>query len=185
MPRDYGDKPKRSWREIDQKKDSSKHRAQDRPEMSGHKKVRADLASQTYRAKLDAFFDGDAKAPEHVKEKLADLAPSSPEAIARAKALKNIKDAGTSSAADKAVAAFLKKWELPPDFEILAQVLTCSEEDYVEKALALLEQLFDEKRAPKRTQVLEQRLRRVKSLADDPDLQDKADALMGKLRLFS
>ena len=185
MSRDYDDKLKRSWRDIDNKKDSSKHRQSDHRPMSRQKKVRAESASKVYKSKLDAFFEGEGKAPAHVKEKIDTLKPASKEGKARAAALKAIKDANTSSAADKAVAAYVKKWELPPDFELLSQVLTCSDEDYVLDALEVIEKLMAEGRAPRRVQLLEQRLRRVKTLADDPDLQDKADDLIKKLRLFS
>ncbi|MCP4605016.1 MAG: hypothetical protein GY847_31590 [Proteobacteria bacterium] len=186
MPRDYDDdRPKRSWREIDRKKDSSKHRKEDRQSIAPHAKVRAASASKVYKSKLDAFFDGEGKAPAHVKEKLAALDSTSQEGKERASALKTIKDAGTSSAADKAVTTYLKKWELPPDFDILAQVLTCSDEDYVKTALEMLEEMFAEKRVPRSPKIVEQRLRRVKNLSDDPDLAEKAGELMRTLRLYS
>jgi hypothetical protein len=185
MSRDYDDKPKRSWREIDKKKDSSKHRQQDRKPMSPHKTARAASASKVYKSKLDAFFSGDGKVPEHVKEKVDALQTTSGEGKARANALKAIKDANTSSAADKAVAAYLKKWELPPDFDVLSQVLTCSDEDYILDAMEIMDKIIKENRVPRRIQLLEQRLRRVKTLADDPDLQEKADQLIKKLRLFT
>jgi len=186
MPRDYNDdRPKRSWREIDKNKDSSAHRKPDKATMPAHKKARAESASKTYKSQLDAFFEGDGKAPKHVKEKLSSLQPKSEDSKKRLKALQNIRDANTSSAADKAVRAYLKKWELPPDFEILAQVLTCSDEEYVGGAMEILREMFAERRGPKRTQVLEQRLRRVKTLCDDPDLQEQAEELIKTLRLFS
>ena len=185
MSRDYDDKPKRSWREIDKKKDSSKHRTSDGKPLSRQKQARAASASKVYKSKLDAFFEGEGKAPAHVKDKIDTMKPTSKEGKARAGALKAIKEANTSSAADKAVAAYLKKWELPPDYEVLSQVLTCSDEDYVMDAMGCMEKLIAENRAPRRVQLLEQRLRTVKTLADDPDLQDKAGELIKKLRLFS
>lgn len=186
MPRDYNDdRPKRSWRDIDKQKDSSAHRKPDKTTMPAHKKARAESASKVYKSQLDAFFDGEGKAPKHVKEKLSSLQPESEDSKKRLKALQNIKDAKTSSAADRAVAAYLKDWELPPDFDILAQVLTCSDESYVIRAMELLREMFADNRSPKRTQVLEQRLRRVKTLCDDPDLEQQAEELIKTLRLFS
>lgn len=185
MSRDYDDRPKRSWRDIDKMKDGSKHRQPDRPKMSGKNQARANSASKVYKSKLDAFFDGEGKAPEHVKEKMAVISDSSKEGKSRAKALGAIKDAGTSSAMDKAVEEYLKKWELPPDFDILSQVLTCSDEEYLEKALEMIEELLQQKRIPKHITLLEQRLRRVKTLADDPDLAEKATKITRDLRLFS
>lgn len=185
MPRDRDDRRERDWREIDRRKDRSKHRQPDRPQVPKHKQARAESASKVYKSKLDAFFDGDGKAPAHVKDKLATLDDASPEGKQRLAALKAIKDAGTSSAVDKAVAAYLREWSLPPDHEVLAQVLLASEEEYVEQALELIEELLSHNRPPRRKAVLEQRLRRVISLGEDPDLADKAQALIRQLRLFS
>lgn len=186
MPRDYDDdRPKRSWREVDRNKDRSKHRQPDRPQMSQKKKVRADSASKVYKSKLDAFFEGDGKAPTHAKEKLEAIKETSAGGKERTDALKAIKDATTSSAADKAVAAYLDKWELPPDYDVLSQVLTCSDEEYVMTAMEMLATMLNDKRVPRRTQVLEQRLRRVKTLSDDPELADRAGEIMQLLSLFS
>ena len=185
MPRDYdSDKPKRSWRDIDRNKDKSAHRKEDRPPMNPFKQARADSASKVYKSKLDSFFEGDAKAPAPVREKLAKITDTSEEGKARNKAIKAIKDAATSSALDKAFAAFLKDWEMPPDYDVLSQALNCGDEEYVGAALDMLEEMFKEKRVPRQAQLLEQRLRKVKTLAEEPDLQDKASKLMKDLRLF-
>ena len=184
MTQDY-DKPKRSWREIDRQKDSSAHRDPHQPKMNPFKQARADSASKVYKSKLDAFFDGDGTAPEHVRQKLSEIEETSEEGKARAKALKAIKNSSTSSALDKAFHAYLKKWELPPDYDILSQALNCSEERYVGMALEQIEMLLAQNRVPKRVQLLEQRLRKVKSLSDDPDQQAKAASLLKTLRLFS
>lgn len=185
MPRHYDDdRPKRSWREIDKNKDRSQHRKEDQGPKNPLKQARSDSASKVYKAKLDSFFDGDGKAPDHVREKLAGITETSEDGKTRAKALKNIKDAATSSALDKAFGAFLKKWEMPPDYDILSQALNCGDEEHIRVALDMLEQMFKEKRVPRHVQLLEQRLRKVKTLADDSDLQDKAAVLMKELRLF-
>ena len=186
MPKRYDDdRSQKSWRDIDKAKDGSAHRSPDRPKMNPNKQARADSASKVYKSKLDAFFDGEASAPAHVKEQLSQIEESSSEGKARIKALKAIKSAKTSAALDKSFAAYLKKWEMPPDFDILSQALNCGEESYIETALNMLEEMFNENRIPKHIQLLEQRLRRVKTLADDPDLQDQAAKLTKTLRLFS
>ncbi len=185
MPKRYDDdKPKKSWREIDRAKDGSAHRKPESGGMNPFKQTRADSASKVYKSKLDSFFDGDGKAPAHVTEKLSKIQDTSDTGKARAKAIKAIKEAKTSSALDKAFGAFLKKWELPPDYDILSQALNCGDENYVTQSLDMLETMFAENRIPKHIQLLEQRLRKVKTLADDPDLQDRAAALMKSLRLF-
>jgi len=185
MPRDRDDRRERDWREIDRRKDQSKHRQPDRPQVPKHKQARAESASKVYKSQLDAFFDGDGKAPAHVKDKLEALDDTSPEGKKRIAALKKIKDAKTSSAVDRAVDAYLAKWELPPDHDVLAQVLTCSDEEHVGRALETIADLLSKNRPPRRKTILEQRLRRVISLGDDPDLADEAEAIIKQLRLFS
>lgn len=185
MPGNYDDKPKKSWRELDRNKDRSSHRAQDRPQMNPSKQARADSASKVYKSKLDAFFEGEASAPGIVKDKLTQIQDTSKEGKARIAALKAIKDASVSSALDAAFDEYLKNWELPFDYDILSQALNCGDESHVSAALDMLEKMFADKRIPKHAKLLEQRLRRVKTLAEEPDIQDKAAALMKTLRLFS
>ncbi len=186
MPRDNsGDRPKRSWREIDQNKDRSGHRAGDKPAMGKWKQERADNASKLYKSKLDNFFDGDGKIPKHLKEKFEALETTSPDGKKRVVAIKKIKDANTSTAIEKAIADYLGKWEMPPDHEVLAQALSSGDEDHVEQALELIGVLLDANRAPRHTAIMEQRLKRIISMGEDPDLEDKARELVRKLRLFS
>jgi hypothetical protein len=185
MGRDRDDRRERDWREIDRRKDKSKHRQPDRPQIPQHKQARAESASKVYKSKLDAFFDGDGKAPDHIKDKLSTLDDASPEGKKRIAALKKIKEAGTSSAVDKAVDAYMASWELPPDHDVLAQVLMCSDEEHVDQALETIAELLSKNRPPRRKAILEQRLRRVINLGEDPDLADKAQDILKQLRLFS
>lgn len=181
---DDGDRPKRSWRDIDKQKDRSAHRKEERPAMSRQKQVRADNASKLYKAQLDRFFEGDGAAPKQVKDKLGALDDVSEDGLARKAALQAIRDAATSSAKRAAVSAYLARWELPPDHDVLAEVLACDDDDYIAKALALIEGLLDANRPPRRTTTLEQRLRRIVSLGETPSVQEKAKELVRKLRTF-
>jgi hypothetical protein len=186
MPRkDDGGRRERDWREIDRKKDRSKHRQPDSKQRPKHIQDRADSASKVYKSKLDSFFDGDGKAPEHVKDKLKTLDDTSKEGKQRIAALKAIKDSGTSSAVDKALTAYLERWELPPDHDVLAQALLGSDEEHVGQALTMIGELLSQNRPPRRTAVLEQRLRRIVNLGEDPDLEEQAQSLIKQLRLFS
>ena len=186
MPRDYdSDRPKRSWREIDRGKDRSAHRKEDRPKMNPFKQARADGASKVYKSRLDGFFDGDGKAPAHVKEKLDALKDTSPQGKKRMAAIKKIKEASLSSSRDDAVAAYLEEWALPADYDMLIEVLSCSDEEYVEMALEKIGELLRANRPPKRTTLLDQRLKRVATLAEEPTVVDMAKDLVKQLRLFS
>ncbi|MFO8074312.1 MAG: hypothetical protein R6V85_20815 [Polyangia bacterium] len=183
MSRD-DDRRERDWREIDRRKDRSRHRQPDRRSMDPRRRARSESASKVYRSQLDSFFDGDGRAPAHVGDKLAELDDVSPEGKRRKAALDAIREAKTSFAAAKAVNSFLKKWELPPDHDVLAAVLASADEDHQRAALDQVSELLQRGRPPKRKAVLEQRLRRIADLGDEPDLIDDAKELLRRLRDF-
>jgi len=181
MPRNYdNDRPEKTWREKDRAKDRSSHRKADGPSMSKYKQARADAASRVYKSKLNSFFDGDGKAPDHIKDKLASL--ESAGGKKRAASIKKIKEAATSSAKTGAIAEFLKSWQMPPDYDFLTEVLACSDDDYIAEAAKIIEKLFLDGRSPTRGKLLEQRLRRIVTLGEDPKLQETAKTLIKKLR---
>jgi hypothetical protein len=185
MPRDYdSDRPKKSWSEIDKQKDRSLHRREERPAMGQKKQARADGASKVYKSQLDRFFEGEGAAPAQVKNKLAAIEDVSPEGLARKAAVQRIKDAATSSAKREAVAAYLSRWELPPDHEVLVEVLACDDDDYIAVALKMIDELLSANRPPRRTTTLEQRLKRIVTLSETPSVQGTAKELIKKLRVF-
>lgn len=185
MPRDYdSDRPKKSWSEIDKQKDRSLHRREERPAMGQKKQARADGASKVYKSQLDRFFDGEGRAPAQVKNKLAAIEDVSPDGLARKAAAQRIKDAATSSAKRDAVKEYLAKWELPPDHDLLVEVLACDDDEYVATALKIVDELLSANRPPHRTTMLEQRLKRIVSLSEEPSVQNAAKELIKKLRVF-
>jgi hypothetical protein len=177
------EKPKRSWREIDQNKDRSKHRTEDRPKLNPRSRQRAESASKLYRAKLDSFFSGEGKVPEHVKEKFAGI-QNSADGLERKEAVACIAGARSAAERTRAIRAYLDRWELPSDYGMLCEVLACDDEDLVGQALRMISDMFDENRVPKRASLLEQRLRGVATLAEDEELQQQATLLQKRLRLF-
>jgi hypothetical protein len=185
MPRDYdSDRPKKSWRELDKQKDRSLHRREERPALSPKTQVRADSASKVYKSQLDRFFEGDGAAPAQVKSKLAAIEDVSTEGIARKAAAQKVKDAATSSAKRAAVAEYLGQWELPPDHDLLVEVLACDDDEYLMAALKLIDELLSANRPPRRTTTLEQRLKRIVTLSEEPAVQSLAKELVKKLRVF-
>ena len=185
MARDRDDRRERDWRAIDRNKDRSRHRQEDRPAgRDPRRAARAASASQVYRSKLDSFFDGDGAAPPHVKEKLAAL-DASPQGKKRKAALEAIQNAATSTAVARATSAFLAGYELPPDHDVLVQVLTSGDEEHQRAALDAVGELLENGRPPRRTAVLEQRLKRIIDLGEEPDVIERAEAVLGRLRAFS
>ncbi|MDD5308775.1 MAG: hypothetical protein PHU25_15785 [Deltaproteobacteria bacterium] len=185
MPRDTdSDRPKKSWRDIDKQKDRSLHRKEDKPAFNPKSQQRADSASKVYKAKLDGFFEG-GKAPDHVRAQLKELEDASPEGKERVASLAAIKSATAAADVEKAVAAYVARWELPPDYEILGQALLVSDEGLLGGAMDAIGVELAARHAPRRTQVLETRLRRIITLGDDPSLKKKAEELLKALRLYA
>jgi hypothetical protein len=180
---DDTERPKRSWRDVDRNKDRSAHRKEDRPPIRDAKRqARADSASKVYRSKLDAFFDGDGAAPAQIKGKLAGLDESSAEGKERQAVLDEIKAATTSMATAKAVRRYLERWKLPPDHDVLVQAVGSAEEEHQRLALEQIAELLGRGRVPRRTAVLEQRLKRVIDLGEEPDITALAEAVLAQLR---
>ena len=178
------ERPRKSWREIDKQKDRSLHRREERPPLNPNRKARADSASKVYKSQLDRFFEGEGKAPAQVKSKLAAIEDVSPDGLARKAAVQRIKDAATSAAKREAVKEYLARWELPPDHDVLAEVLACDDDGYVAIALAMIDELLSSNRPPRRTTTLEQRLKRIVTLSEEPSVQSAAKELVKKLRVF-
>ncbi|MBN2803639.1 MAG: hypothetical protein JXR91_11130 [Deltaproteobacteria bacterium] len=183
MPSNY-DKPERSWRDIDKRKDQSPHRPGERKGGNPFAKARADSASGVYKSQLDSFFNGESKAPKHLQEKF-DALTDSKEGKEKKEAAAKIIDAKSSSAKNKAVRDYLKIWELPPDYTVLTEVLVCSDDELVEMALNEIDKMFDLNRIPKRKTILEQRLKSLVTLSDDEDIIETAEKLIKKIRIFS
>ena len=182
MSRDY-ERPKKSWRELDKRKDASSHRRDDSFSKNSFSKARANSASGVYKAQLDSFFNGEGKAPLHLQDKFASLQDSK-EGKERKAAAAKIIGAKTSTVRDAAVHEYLKKWELPPDYNVLSEVLLCSDEELVELALDEIKKMFDLSRIPKRRALLEQRFKSLVSLSDDDDIVNKAKSILETLRKF-
>ncbi|MCK9523767.1 MAG: hypothetical protein M0R76_12115 [Proteobacteria bacterium] len=182
MPRDY-DKPKKTWREIDQNKDRSAHRQNDAPTGSPFRQARAQAASRSYKAKLDAFFDGAAPPPAAIKDKLEALSDND-RGKARKTAIDRISAARTTADRDAAVDAFMAQWSLPADYELLAELLRCGDTSHVTAALQALTEMVEANRVPKNKPVLEQRLRNIISLDEDPETVAPAKELLVSLRKF-
>jgi hypothetical protein len=177
------DRPRKSWREIDNNKDRSAHRKDDRPKMSPFKQQKSDAASKAYKSRLDSFFNGEGEIPSHLKDKFKAL-NSSEGGKKRKEAFLKIKNARRSKEKTAAVAEYLKNWELSPDYDLLMEVLACSSDKYIKMTLNLIEQMFDENRVPKHKALLEQKFRTIISLEEDPGAVKQAGELIKKLRLF-
>lgn len=175
MPRDddRGERPKRSWSEIDKMRDGKRRGSQ--PDFAREKLERSATYSR-YKSAADKFFSGEIL-PESLQEKLDPTG----EAKARREALAKLK--GADGAAEFAAAAkeYVEAWGAPEDPYLLDRMVGHPDEGIVLKALEKLIALAEagELKAPKS---LPERLRSAELNADDPDVQDEAKRLATMLR---
>ncbi|MCB9558268.1 MAG: hypothetical protein H6707_19280 [Deltaproteobacteria bacterium] len=164
------DRPKRSWREIDQMRDGSRGGGQ-------RERTQLDPRRQgTYRAKLDRLFSS-GKIGDLVQERIGDAADDDP---LRSKLLAAIASAEGRGPISKAVDAYLKEHPLPRDVDVLVKVLQHRDEDRQLEAIALLEEICAEE-APKRARSLIGQLKLIRDTGDDPELRQRAEALLEQL----
>jgi hypothetical protein len=201
--RDRGDRPKKSWRELDNARD--KPRTSTPRSEGGQSRAQEDRASKAYRAQLDALFErGEVgKFAEKMVQSRAD-APSSlvgqpmpqpakskaapeteapkpepkaddPRSVLRKKILTAIGREEISRAVDK----YVKAHGWPNDFEILEQALEHTKPDRQTEAMTALEKLL-EREKPKRSRSLAGKLRFIEETSDG-DLRDQAARIRAKL----
>src|SRR5687768_707422 len=104
MPRDDGgDRPKKSWSEIDKMRDKSSHRRDERPGGS-QKRLESSQAYRSYKSQLDKIFDGGGL-PDALKSKLEETGVGAEAKVRKEKAAA-IKEATAPKAIREAVAAY-------------------------------------------------------------------------------
>ena len=204
MPDD--DRPKKSWREIDSKRDRSQQRGpserRDDSPFGGGKK--GEQRQKTYRSQLDRLFEsgGIGKlVAEQEKQKQEELAqkmgmrPAPPAAPAadkpaaeaappadegRIKKLAAVRDAIGPDAITKAVGAYLKAYPWPNDLDFLSAALEHRDEDIIREALTRLTTALAAGK-PRRAATLAGRLRTLEELGADDEIRRQASELRRKL----
>jgi len=206
--RDRGERPKKSWREIDAQRDRA---GGGRGPSSGPRPgtPQAERASKQYRATLDALFEkgelgkfaekmaspaprttpapaATPPAAPPADESAARRAPSAAEAKpspadeARSVLRKKILAAIGRDEISRAVDKYVKAHGMPADFEILEQALEHVKTDRVSEALGALDALL-EREKPKRSRTLVSKLRFIEETCGDPELGTRAQAIRQKL----
>jgi hypothetical protein len=191
--RDRGDRPKKSWREIDQSRDGSRSREPRRDGGASH--AQADRASKEHRRALDALFEkgGLSKVVEALqpppqrsdptmgpKADPASAAPQpapappppavdDPRTVLRKKVLAALGRDEVSRAVDR----YVKAHGMPEDFEILEQALEHHKNERIAEALGVLEAMLATDK-PKRSRTLQGKLRFIEETSDDPELRTHA-----------
>lgn len=178
MPKsDDRDSDRRSWRDIDRKKDGSSHIDKSDPYKKGKRGARTEGRSKSYRSALDSFFDGGALPERYQKLSKSREALDKGPGSQRQTALRGLRDAVGRSEIIKA----FKEWkevdgEMPRDADALLSILQHPDEMSVRDAIAILKELVSE-RPLKRAELLKQRLRQIESLAEEDETQQAASEL--------
>jgi hypothetical protein len=197
--RQRGERPKKSWREIDAGRDRAAGTTPHRDGPPSRSAADEERNSKQYRAALDAMFekgeigkmaekltqtrqppslvDMPAKKAEPPPEPVKPVEkPEDPKAALRKKVLAALGRDEISRAVDK----YVKAHGWPPDFEILEQALEHHKDDRVREAMDTLAQLL-EREKPKRSRTLIGKLRFIEETSGDPDLRDIAAKLRARL----
>lgn len=169
---------KKSWREIDKGRDSSRHR-DDRRKPSR----REESATASYKRDLDKLFQSGGKIPDRFKGLADRLAPEegSDEAILR-DAVQALRDADGFRAFVTAVNEFVKEGHrLPGDEDLLLRFLDHPSERVVQMALERFATI-QEKRGLERTRPLLNRIGTIRSIAEEKKTLDLLEQLEEALR---
>jgi hypothetical protein len=180
VPDDDRDRPRKSWREIDAKRDrSSQTSSRDR---DGAKPGKGQQRAQkSYRAALDRLFEtgGVAKLLEGAAGK-----PAAPDEATetRAKLVAKVVAALGPDEVTRAVDGYLAKYPAPPeDFEFLGAMLQHREEPRVAEAMQALTALLDAGLKPKRPRAIAAHLRMIEEVGDEPALRRSAAELRRRI----
>jgi hypothetical protein len=177
MPRsnDDGDKPRRTWREIDKNRNKSSHtrltssdRDRDRFEKS--------TAYSRYKQNLEKVFSGG-----ELSESMRDRLDPTGSGKARDALLKKVREAEDTKSFAEAIDALLAQGDFPDDPYLLDRSLDHPKPPVVLKALAQLAALSADGKLAKPPASLKQRLASLELTHDDPEVQDEAKALAKKL----
>jgi hypothetical protein len=170
------ERPKRSWREIDRRKDKSAHRQEDRSDLEG-RGPKGKRREKSYKAALDRLFES-GKIAELVEQKGGG---GEAQGENRIKALAKIKNAGNRDEVTEAVDAYLNEWnELPDDMEVLGRALEHRNPTWQLDAMERIEKLLETER-PKRTRAMVGHLKMIRDIGDDNEMVELAKRLIERL----
>lgn len=170
------DRPKKSWRELDQMRDKSSHRKESG---GGGRRSRTEQSAEyrAYKTQLNRLFEGGA-VPDALKTKLGDATPK--EVKEKKNALRAIIDAQHPRDVLALLKEFRRSFGFPEEEEALMKLLDVSDEDVVLEALQTIARLLQEGRL-KRGASLKARIKTAQMTIDDPRVQEAAKSLLGSL----
>jgi hypothetical protein len=172
---DEGERPRKSWREIDKARGRSRHvsTSSDRE----RERFEKTTAYTRYKQNLERVFAGG-----ELSDALRDRLDPSGKGKAKDVALKKIREAEDAKSFAAAVDELLVQHDLPDDPYLLDRILEHPRAEVVLKAMAHLNALIDEGKLAKPPKSLPMRLASLELNADEGEVQDQARALKSRLR---
>jgi hypothetical protein len=173
-------KSKRTWREIDRNKDRSDHRSEPGSGQKRGPKGQA-AASRSHRSALDQLFNS-GKVGDLVKKRDLEtgVTADDPDAPSRRKLTEQINQAPDRETKVAAMDAYLEKFSLPADFDVLSQLLDHPDPDVVGETLDKIEAMLKLEK-PRRARTLIAQLKTLQDLSEWGKLRRRAAALLDKL----
>ncbi|MBN1960777.1 MAG: hypothetical protein JW841_07500 [Deltaproteobacteria bacterium] len=173
---DSDDRPKRSWREIDQMREKSGHRRNERP--TANPRLERTQAYRSYKTQLNKLFDGGGL-PDVLKNKLAEKGIGN-EAKRKKELASAISAANNSKQLQKTVSEYKESFSNLEDEEALATMLNSDNEKFVLAAIIDIDKLLSEG-ILKRGASLKARLKTAIMTLESPRIKEQAKELLDKL----
>jgi hypothetical protein len=194
------ERPKRSWREIDARRDGGSSRPAQDSSRGGASGAAEAKASRAHRAALDALFEkgeigkyaeklglGGAAKPEPTRAApaSAEPAPAPPpkddgKEQERLALRKKVLEGTTRDAVGRAFDRYAKAYGMPKDWELLERGLEHPRDERLAEVMTEIEALL-ERDKPRRTRMLDGRLRFIAETHDDAELRRRAEAIRARL----
>jgi hypothetical protein len=172
---DEGERPRRSWREIDKARGRSRHTStsSDRE----RERFEKTTAYTRYKQNLERVFAG-GELSDALRERLDPTGKGKEKDVV----LKKIREAEDSRSFAAAVDELIARFELPDDPYLLDRILEHPRSEVVLMALANLNALADQGKLEKPPKSLPVRLASLELNAEDDEVQAGARALKARLR---
>jgi len=168
---------KKSWRDIDRKRDQSDHRSGDRK--GSGRSPRVESATAAYKKTLDAFFDKGV-VPDHLKGKLP--AGTSEGPSERQTLIRTVRESKGGKELEKALDQLIEQFGLPDDPDVWLQALAHPKDAVLKDTLGKIEEYVNSGQLlPRQTRFIE-RLKGLEFSSFDPRVQMKAVSLATRLR---
>lgn len=171
------DRPKKSWRELDRKRDQSSHRGGGSEERGPSSMRENSRAYRSYKSQLDQMWQGGAL-PEALQDKLP--AGTGGSANKKKELLEALRGAVKSRDVFKALKAYREVFGFPQDEDALAKLVDLDDDAVVLEALQTIDALHQEGRL-KRSTSFKARLKTVKMTCDSPEVLSLAERLLQSL----